>query len=204
MNALFVTAVVATVVIQQAAASSPEPEVMVRTISSRGVRAEIVPVNGDSATQLAGHYSSRSPEQDRRAGPAPTGDDLYLFPDGSYLYLEWGCILPPTIYDKGKWTYQHKFVQLKSDGSLPQTERPRDRSYLPLTSVDRSGALRLMGTDFEYHYFRKHADKNDDFMLLICTKTRVELITTGTAAALYKRLMETAWRPEFFSKSRTK
>lgn len=38
------------------------------------------------AALLAGHYVHSGPEVQRRAGPALTGADLYLFSDGSYLW----------------------------------------------------------------------------------------------------------------------
>src|SRR5947209_19022113 len=72
----------------------------------------VEPVIGATAHEIAGHYSSNPKE----IGRSPlSGNDLYLFPDGSYLYSEWGDLEPVTIRDKGTWAFSDGAVKLVSD-----------------------------------------------------------------------------------------
>ncbi len=65
--------------------------------------------------RLAGHYTNPPKDLLRRIGGVLSGDDLYLFPDGTYIYCEWADIQPLTIYDKGRWIFANGAVELKSD-----------------------------------------------------------------------------------------
>src|SRR5437660_10101729 len=54
-----------------------------------------------------------------------SGDDLYLFPDGTYIYCEWADIEPLTVRDKGAWKLADGLVVLTSDRDVtwdPDTE----------------------------------------------------------------------------------
>lgn len=83
--------------------------------------------------------SERAPLKDIVAGHYErnfeSGDDLYLFPDQTYLYLEWMDILPYKIYDRGTWDYREGFVILKTDGAIAGGREPRDAVYLPLVAT---------------------------------------------------------------------
>jgi hypothetical protein len=69
-------------------------------------------VIGRRASEIAGHYSSNPKE----LGTSPlNGNDLYLFPDGTYLYAEWGDLEPLTIRDKGNWNFIDGVLALTSD-----------------------------------------------------------------------------------------
>ncbi len=50
------------------------------------------PVVKVAPTQLAGQYTSTSEKLRRHVGPFLSGSDLYLFPDGTYIYCEWADI----------------------------------------------------------------------------------------------------------------
>ncbi len=67
------------------------------------------------ATHIAGVFKNPGKSLIKRIGPALSGDILYLFPDGTYIYCEWSDISPETISDKGAWTYSQGLVQLVSD-----------------------------------------------------------------------------------------
>src|SRR5947209_20523227 len=54
-----------------------------------------------------------------------SGHDLYLFPDGTYIYCEWADIDPLTLRDKGAWKLADGRVVLPSDRGAtwgPDTE----------------------------------------------------------------------------------
>jgi len=77
---------------------------------------------------IPGHY--RSPYHD----PMPlAGDELYLFPDNTYVYLHWADVMPIEICDRGTWEYRDGFVVLKTDETVKHYLRLLDHIYLPVT-----------------------------------------------------------------------
>lgn len=140
---------------------------------------------------------TQSPEVAQRAGAAMAGNHLHLFSDHTYIYLEWADILPPTIYDKGAWSFDGHVIRLETDNTVPQKYACQDKVYAPITA-EISGAkqLFLIGIDREYCYFQENAKLGDDFMFLLCFRARVA--PSGNDAATKAKLMKDAWRPDFF------
>jgi len=150
---------------------------------------------------LPAHFSDRNSETTRRAGPGLSGEDLYLFPDHAYLYLQWADIMPQTIFDKGTWQFEAGVVSLQSDHSVRQQDFPKDRRFVPLYhKVSGKRTLLLMGTSWDFTYFKEKATTNDDFMLFLCTFTHIETIEAAGAETLRKKLYADSWKPEFFTK----
>jgi hypothetical protein len=157
--------------------------------------------DSETLTLLPAHFSNRNSETEHRAGPALSGDDLYLFPDRSYLYLRWADIMPPTIYDRGTWLFETGVLSLQSDHSVQQRDFPKDRRFIPLYhNVSGKRTLLLMGTSWDFSYFKEKATMNDDFMLFLCTLTHIEPIEPANAETLQKKMYADSWKPEFFSK----
>lgn len=183
------------------AVESDEPTRILQEVRRFAPRISAPESESEAMGFLPAHYSNISSETQRRAGPALSGEDYYLFPDHSYFYIQWADIMQPTIYDRGIWLFQKGFVELQSDHTLQQKELPRDRRFIPLY-YDISGkhTLLLMGTGRALPYFKKHADLKDDFMLFICTIARIEPIEASQAEALRKKLYSTGWRPDFLKK----
>ncbi len=150
---------------------------------------------------LPAHFSDRNSEVKRQVLPPSSGEDLYLFPDRSYLYLEWADIMPATICDKGTWSFKDGIVSLQSDNSIPQQRFPKDKRYLALYHiVSEKRTLLLLGTDWHFSYFKQNATKNDDLMLFLCTFIYLEDIKPVRAETLRKKIYAESWRPEFFNK----
>lgn len=65
------------------------------------------------------------------------GEFLYLFPDGTYLCVEWADILlPGRLCDRGQWECNDGLLPLHSDGDLVATfSEDMDTIYLPMTTV---------------------------------------------------------------------
>jgi hypothetical protein len=146
---------------------------------------------------LAGHFTSSPDELRRRVGPILSGDDLYLFPDGSYLYSTWSDIPPTAIQDKGSWVVSGDELTLKSDSDI--TWNPgAERRYLLVRRASHPDEILAVGRDRELAYFEKHADRDPEFMLLLVSKVRIAGISRKTSVELKKELMQKAWRPEFF------
>lgn len=166
------------------------PETMLREINRRGLKTPLTL----AGLTVAGHYASNH---------RLTGEDLYLFPNGRFLYLEWGCVEPRTIHDRGWWAVRDGFVELSSDGTIPGENGPRDARYLALAAGASAQPTMLMGLGWKYQYFCRHAAGSGgggpDFMLTLCTTTRVKSIPPSSGPALYRKIMRESWRPAYFA-----
>src|SRR5207244_12814222 len=78
-------------------------------------KVQVDPINGVSPQRLAGKYSN--PPKEFHGGLS--GDDLYLFPDGTYIYCVWADIEPLTVRDKGAWKLADGVVVMTSDRDVP-------------------------------------------------------------------------------------
>lgn len=185
-------------VVSAAAAADPSATDVLGVVARSVPSAAAATPESDAGTFFAGHYAV-SPEVARRAGPSLTGDHLYLFPDMSYLYTEWGCLMPETIADRGTWRFGAGCITLDSDKSVSQKHARHDRSFVAL-SVELHGVrqLFLLGLPRAYAYFREHTSPPDDFMFHICSRWRIAQFTESDAPSTKARLMKTAWNPSFF------
>lgn len=112
------------------------------------------------------------------------GNDLYLFPDASYLYVEWACEMPETIADRGTWSYVDGSIILLTDGTVRGGTNLMDRQYLPILLKSSSEPeLRLISVPYD----------PDD-----CGFPSVDKLEGKAARNLKQTLMKTAWRPEFW------
>jgi hypothetical protein len=85
-------------------------------------KVKVAAIGEMTPAQLAGKYSNPT----KRFQFGLTGNDLYLFADGTYIYDEWGDVEPRVIRDEGTWRVADTFVNLKSDSNItwdPDVER---------------------------------------------------------------------------------
>lgn len=170
------------------------------------VRVEVVaPV---SPTSIAGHYTSNPAElKQRMGGNNPLqGDDLYLFPDGTYIYVEWADILPATIYDKGKWRMEQGTVALTSDRDIFWKNRA-ERRYVAFQRENRESEVLLIGLANALPWFEREDGAvrvrnqvirpDPEFMLLLASRVREQQFSTDFAK-VKADLMRKAWKPDFF------
>ena len=154
-------------------------------------------VAAKAPAQLAGQYTSASEELRKRVGPFLSGRDLYLFPDGTYIYCEWADIEPITVNDKGTWALVADRVVLTSDRDI--SWKPHiDREYVAVRRPFQCDEVLLVGTDYELSYFEKEAERDPVLMLLIVGKKRVKPLNQVESSKLRQRLMQSAWRPKYF------
>jgi hypothetical protein len=145
--------------------------------------------------KIAGQYTSTSEELHRRVGGFLSGDDLYLFPDGTYIYSEWADIQCVTIYDKGTWAMTNGLVELKSGPEV--TWIPKlERQFL---LVRRKTQLVLVGIHRDLDYFEENAGDDPETMLYIVGKVRDKKLDKSVSAETKATLIQEAWRPEYFS-----
>jgi hypothetical protein len=151
------------------------------------------------STDLAGRYTRASKELGRHVGGFLSGNDLYLFPDGTFIYCEWADIEPVTVYDKGTWGVADTVLELTSD---PEITWPvlRDKRFAVVRRAGHAKEAILVGVEQRLPYFEEHAGDDPDLMLLIVGLVREKRLGSGEAARLRKKLMAEAWHPEYFGK----
>ena len=152
------------------------------------------PVTRVAAIRLAGHYTSTSKEVGRSF---LSGNGLYLFPDGSYIYTVWADIERTTIVDKGSWVFSEGVVTLTSAPDVtwdPEAER----TYLAVRRPSRKNEILLVGLERALSYFETKAHEDPEFTLLLVAKVRTNGFSSKAAAKLKAKLMQDAWRPQDF------
>ena len=180
----------------QERASSTEPPAPRSSFERLRSKIDIERVDGLTVSSVAGHYSSNSHALRKRVVPMG-GRDLYLFPDGSYLYLVWTDIPPTTIQDKGQWVVSGSEVTLTSDPEI-KWDPGAERHYLLIRRHAHSDEILIVGRVSDVRYFEEHAKDDPEFMLVLISKTRVSKISEKDATELKKQLMREAWRPSFY------
>ena len=133
-----------------------------------------------------------------------SGENLYLFPDGSYVYTEWADLLPETIFDRGTWTVDAGVVRFAPDAAI--VWKPgSDRRYAAVTLPTRA-ELRLAGLDRSLETFldlvREHPDTTPLEWLDVGALKRDRTIATGEAEALKRALDEESWDPGYFDEAK--
>jgi hypothetical protein len=146
---------------------------------------------------VAGHYANPPRELARQLGGFLSGDDLYLFPDGAYIYCEWADIQPLTIYDKGRWTFANGAVGLKSDPDVTW-DPEADRTYVAVRRRSEKKEILLVGLHSDLLRFEVESQDNPELTLLYVAKKRDSTITRSKSARVKARLLRESWRPEYF------
>lgn len=145
---------------------------------------------------LAGKYSSPTKE----FSPGLSGDDLYLFPDGTYIYDEWADVQPLTIYDKGKWRVDDGSVVLRSDKEVTW-DSDEEHKYIAVTRESHTDEILLIGMGTALARFEEDQDVQPETALMIFAKERrMAIKTQKIAEKTKKKLISTAWNPAYFEK----
>jgi hypothetical protein len=147
--------------------------------------------------QLAGRYTANSEELQKRVGPFLEGNDLYLFPDGTYIYCEWDDEMAPTIFDKGSWSIAKGLIELKTDSDVAWKPR-NERVYAVVRRVTHQDEIMLVGVNRGLRSFEKGAHGDPEFTLLTVSRVRSEGLEKSGAVKLKEKLMGEAWHPGFF------
>jgi hypothetical protein len=146
---------------------------------------------------IAGHYANPPRELARQLGGVLDGNDLYLFPDGTYIYCEWADIQPLTIYDKGQWGFANGAVELKSDPDVTW-DPEADRAYVAIRRRSTTKEVLLVGVHSDLQRFGAESQDNPELTLLYLAKKRDSTITRLKTARVKARLLRESWRPEYF------
>jgi hypothetical protein len=159
-------------------------------------KVKVAGVREMTPARLAGKYSN--PTKQFQFGL--TGNDLYLFADGTYIYDEWGDVEPTAIRDKGTWNVADGIVNLKSYSEItwdPDVER----KHIAIHRLSRPNEILLVGTVRDLSYFDENSNDDPETELMIICKERLRTITGKQTVKIKEQLMRESWRPEYFRKA---
>jgi hypothetical protein len=156
-------------------------------------KVQVDPINEGSPQRLVGKYSN--PPKAFHGGLS--GDDLYLFPDGTYIYCEWADIEPLTVRDKGAWKLADGLVVLTSDSNVTW-DPGAERKYVAVRGKSHRHEALLVGIGRDLSDFEENAKDDPETQLLVVAKERAKTFRPATAAKAKAELMKQSWRPEYF------
>jgi hypothetical protein len=181
----------------QAADAADSPEAAFARIRSR---ITVAPLTG-SRSAIAGKYTSTPKEL---GDSFLSGEDLHLFPDGTYIYCEWSDVMPMTVLDKGTWRVSDPTVELTSDPDITWKPRwgccsPLERRFLLVQRVGHKRDALLMGMSYGLSGFEEDSKDDPGLRLLNSGLLRTAIYDRGKAIRVRARLMNEAWRPDTFT-----
>jgi hypothetical protein len=160
----------------------------------------VAPVINLTPVQIAGQYANPSKELVKRVGPPLSGDNLYIFPDKTYVFCRWADVMENTIFDKGAWSFAGGILELKSDPEITWDDPELERRFLVVRRSSHTEEILLVGINRAVPYFEKNAGDDPELMLLIVGMQKENIISQSEGSKLKANLMRTAWRPDFFRK----
>jgi hypothetical protein len=146
-----------------------------------------------TTAHLAGKYSDPAKEFQ----PGLSGNDLYLFADGTYIYDEWADIEPLVIRDKGTWSVAEGLVVLKSDSEVTW-DPDAERKYIAVHRQSRPNEILLIGTGRALSNFEAESKDQPETELMVVCKERSRTIAPWHVSTLKEKLIRESWRPEYF------
>ena len=173
------------------AATGASPSSPLERIPSKTV---VEDLSSLEAVRIAGVFKNPGKSLIKKIGGTLSGDILYLFPDGTYIYIKWSDVSPEAISDKGVWTHSHGLVELVSDAEV-KWKPGIDRHLIVL----RRGSVRDEVLLFELDQlpnFEKNAGGDPESMLLIIAKERLKRVKTSEAPKLKAALIKSFWDPK--------
>jgi len=178
--------------LQAQTTDNSQADEMFAYVKSRVPIAKRLQVDPKEIRTLSGYYTDVPPGVN-----SLHANDLYLFPDQTYFYVEWTDVFPRTITDKGEWGYNNGLIELHSDKSAPRGETRRNGKLLPLyIEKDGKQLVLLLGASGDFAYFKEKAETNDEFMLLLCAYNRQEDFSSKDYTKIKAEIYKNCWRQE--------
>ncbi|PKO19845.1 hypothetical protein CVU37_02315 [candidate division BRC1 bacterium HGW-BRC1-1] len=152
-----------------------------------------------TTASVAGYYADPGPT--KRGGLS--GEDLYLFPDETFMYLRWADIMPRTILSKGAWALDEGYVTLHDDGetSLGNWGQHLSPVWLPLVvdqGTTQSFCLMDGRRDIEYLKNKSLMPSTGRTIIRLSLEKSRDLPTSETAA-LKADMRRKYWRPHYLA-----
>jgi len=157
-------------------------------------RLPINSVENLSPGHLAGEYS----HPPRELGVGLSGNDLYLFTDGTYVYDEWADVEPLVVRDKGKWQVVNGVIVLSSDNEV-KWDPGVERRYIAVYRHSNDREIFLVGTNRALADFEQNAGDQPTIQFLVVAKARSRLFKNqDEAMQIKKKLMLESWHQSYF------
>jgi hypothetical protein len=162
-------------------------------------KTSVEPIANLTRRQIAGRYTNPSQELIKSSSPPVVGNNLYIFPDGTYVYCQWAAVMPVTVFDKGSWSFAAGVLELKSDRIViwnPDLER----RFVVARRTSRVEEILLIGAEKALRRFEEQAGGDPETMLLTVAKQRVRTISPSEVVGIKAALMREGWRPQSLGK----
>ena len=144
----------------------------------------------DVVESLAGHYVDLLGTTEPKSGLE--GEDLYLFPDCSYIYVQWSDILLWGITDRGKWRYEDGYVLFDSVFCRFASNNLSESRYqcLPfLLSGSKGDRLMLLEMAWYYGHYLQDKKGRAGFVLSVLLLVRKDTITPEEGEGVKKDIL---------------
>ncbi len=183
------TGIIVVLLLAQIGAAAPQ----VSPLERLQAKVRVDSVQNFPTANLAGKYSYPAKEFQ----PGLSGNDLYLFADGTYIYDEWADVEPLVIRDKGIWNVADGLVVLKSDSEVTW-DPDAERKYIAVHRRSRPNEILLIGTGRDLSSFEENPKEEPETELLVVCKQRSRTIARRQVSTLKEKLIRESWRPEYF------
>lgn len=158
---------------------------------------DVVSVPNITTLEFAGQYTNPSEELSKRVVPMGS-ENLFLFPDKTYIFTSVSDIPPDTISDKGTWNLDADILRLESDKDITWKSMRVERRHIVVRRRGHDNELFLVGLDWQLPYFERKAKDDPEFMFLLCSLKREKTISAEETETLRKKLMKEKWHPDFY------
>ena len=153
-----------------------------------------VAVQADDDSILSGRYRDRIPET-----RSMSEEDIYLFPDHSYVYTYMSDIAPEFITDQGDWHYSNGMIELKIN---PSKDNPSHNvRFLTLLFEGKDKTYQfLVGLDGDHEHFLEDA-RYPDLPVIVWKSSykKTEPMNKDTYKEKKKYLLECCTNPRRYN-----
>lgn len=171
------------------ARSNPEP------IDRLRARIPVEYPSSPNVARVCGVFKNPGKTLIREIGNFLAGDILYLFPDGTYIYVVWTDVAPDVIYDKGAWSYSHGLVELVSDPDV-KWNPGIDRRLVAFRRASKRNEILLLQMS-HLSDFEEGTNEHPESRLLYLVMERDKSLRESQVRNLKPKLMRDLWNPEF-------
>jgi hypothetical protein len=160
-------------------------------------RIDVVSVPNLTPSELAGQYTNPSEELSKHI-PRMGSENLFIFPDKTYIFTFVTDIPPDTISDKGTWSLDGDTLRLESDRDITWKSKRVDRRHLVVRRRGHDDELFFVGMDWDLPQFERTAKDDPEFTFLLLSLKREKRIAAKDTEQLRKKLMKEKWDPAFY------
>jgi hypothetical protein len=198
-----------------ATAGESPPEQKLAAIKAKVRMASTIPDSETTVREFGGHYAKPGPSMCSITGGGLSGEDLYLLPDSTFIYVQWADIQPETVCGKGRWTITNSVVTLTDDCAITSAYYGASSTYLALALTNTAyprfltnvppRRIVLLGAGRGYSFLTEHTRHAGDWEmdLLISGLEWRSRILQKDVEVMRREIMRRSWRPDYFREDKT-